>query len=676
MRAGSAKAGKLTAKRGKTFTSRKRRERGRLAIIDKQKWPLLGGIHGPDDLKTLPREQYGALAAEIRDYLVLNVTEHGGHLASNLGVVELTMAIHLVFAAPRDHILFDVGHQSYVHKLLTGRDLDDLREPGGTSGFTKRTESVFDPFGAGHSSTAVSAALGFAEADRLAGRDTFTVAVVGDGASTGGLSFEGLDNCPPNRRLILILNENEMSISPNTGRLARHFSRIRASKSYLRTKKLTRATLTHIPLIGRPVYRMLRWFKRRVKHSIYRETVFEHLGLHYLGPVDGNDLPGLIACLSYAKSLSKTVLLHVKTVKGKGYEPAEKDPGRYHSLPPAACVGGETFSDVFGKTLVDVAKNDEKLTAITAAMSQGTGLDPFRAAYPDRFYDVGIAEGHALTFAAALAAGGAHPAVALYSTFFQRGYDNLLHDAVLQDLPLLLCLDRAGVSERDGTTHHGIYDVALLSHMPGVRILAPVTFDGLSAAVRQSVGAPGVRVIRYPAGGEDAAVKAAFYPETKKAPNGAGFSKSDPEAKRDGSDFGGVRVFDTGAEPQLTIITHGPMTKTALAAAERLNAAGVAVRVILCEFLTPYPDLAAVLKPFLVGRCLLTAEEEVYAGGFGMNLLAALNAAGETRPAAIVATRDGRLTPPRGGSYKKTFSVDADAVCAAAGTLLKGEVPC
>ncbi len=587
------------------------------------------------------------------------VTEHGGHLASNLGVVELTLALHLTFQAPHDHILFDVGHQSYVHKLLTGRDLDDLREPGGTSGFTKRSESPYDPFGAGHSSTAVSAALGLAEADHLAGSDAYTVAVVGDGAFTGGLAFEGLDNCPPDRRLILILNENEMSISPNTGRLARHFSHLRASKSYLRAKRLTRATLTHIPLIGRPVYRILRRFKRRVKHSIYRETVFEHLGLHYVGPVDGNDLDDLLACLSYVKTLGQTVLLHVKTVKGKGYEPAEKEPDRYHSLPPAGCACGETFSGVFGKTLVDVAQNNEKIAAITAAMSRGTGLDPFRAAYPDRFFDVGIAEGHALTFAAGLAAGGYTPVVALYSTFFQRAYDNLLHDAALQQLPLLLCLDRAGVSERDGTTHHGIYDVALLSGVPGVRILAPVTFRGLQKAVRQSIGAGGITAVRYPAGGESEAVRAAFY--------------KDPD---DGAAFGGVRVYDTGKEPQLTLVTHGPMAKTTLEAAEILLQIGTPVRVLLCEFLTPYPDLAAVLRPQLTGKGIVCAEEEIYAGGFGMNLSAALFAAGETRPVRVVATRDGRLTPAKGDSYKQTFSVDADAILSAADAILKGETPC
>ncbi len=569
------------------------------------------------------------------------------------------MALHLTFEAPRDHILFDVGHQSYVHKLLTGRDLDDLREPDGTGGFTKRSESPYDPFGAGHSSTAVSAALGFAEADHLAGSDAYTVAVVGDGAFTGGLAFEGLDNCPPDRRLILVLNENEMSISPNTGRLARHFSHLRASKSYLRAKRLTRATLLHIPLIGRPVYRVLRHFKRRVKHSIYRETVFEHLGLHYVGPVDGNDLDDLLACLAYAKTLGQTVLLHVKTVKGKGYEPAEKEPDRYHSLPPAGCRCGETFSTVFGKTLLDVAKNDAKTVAITAAMSTGTGLDPFRAAYPDRFFDVGIAEGHALTFAAGLAAGGYTPVAAVYSTFFQRAYDNLLHDAALQNLPFLLCLDRAGVNERDGATHHGIYDVALLSGIPGVRILAPVTFDGLQKAVRQSVGAPGITVIRYPAGGESEAVRAAFYPDTD-----------------DGAAFGGVRVYDTARDPQLTLVTHGPMAKTALAAAEQLRQTGTPVRVVLCEFLTPYPDLAAVLRPYLTGRGVIFAEEEIYAGGFGMNLSAALDEQGANVPRRIVATRDGRLTPPRGGSYKKTFSVAADAILSAADALLKGETPC
>lgn len=627
---------------------------------DFSKWPLLSGVSSPADVKKLPEAELPELCREIREYLVFRVGENGGHLASNLGVTELTVALHRVFSTPHDHILFDVGHQSYVHKLLTGRReaFDTLRRPGGLSGFTRRDESASDAFGAGHSSTAISAALGLSEADALLGSDAYTVAVVGDGAMTGGLSYEALNNCRRSLRLILILNENEMSISRNTGRMAVHLSHLRASRNYLRTKEVTRGTLLHIPLIGRPVYKILRRAKRRIKHLFYEENLFEHMGIRYMGPVDGNDLPGLLSCLEHAKKLDCSVLLHIKTVKGKGLPAAEADPNRYHALPPRGCKkSGRTFSESCGQVLLQMAKRDEKICAITAAMADGTGLTPFRAVYPRRFFDVGIAEEHAVTFAAGLSAGGMHPVVAVYSTFLQRAYDEILHDAVLQRLPLVLCVDRAGLSPGDGMTHHGIYDVAFLSEMPGVHIFAPVTEEGVEAALRaafeisQKEGA--LAAVRYPSGTPDETVREAFYP----------MGASALESPR-------VRIFETGEAPALTFLTHGRETGAVLSAARELQKEGVFSRVLLCEYLAPYEALAQEVRPLLRGRVLF-CEEEIRAGGFGVCLSDALFCRGAAPEYEILATGDGRVSPQAGESIFAAAGVDAAGIVRAARKLLK-----
>jgi len=447
-----------------------------------EKWPLLNRVNSPADLKALSVKELETLAAELRDYLVFRVGENGGHLASNLGVVELTLAMHRVFDVPSDHFVFDVGHQSYVHKLLTGRKerFDTLRCAGGLSGFTKRAESECDAFGAGHSSTAISAALGLAEADALAGRAHWTVAVVGDGAMTGGLALEALNNCRRSVRLAIILNENEMSISENTGRLAGHLSHIRTSRPYITTKRVTSLVLRHVPLVGPYLYRAVSRIKRRVKRILYHENLFEHMGLRYLGPVDGNDLESMLSMMKHIKDSDGSVVLHVKTQKGKGYAPAEEAPNAYHSLPPRGkAPAGKTFSCAMGEALDILAAEDERICAITAAMRDGTGLAAFAEKYPKRFFDVGIAEGHALCFAAGLSAAKTRPVVPLYSTFLQRGYDNILHDIALQRLPVTLCIDRAGLSVGDGPTHHGVFDVAMLSAVPEAVIYAPVTLAGV-----------------------------------------------------------------------------------------------------------------------------------------------------------------------------------------------------
>lgn len=616
-------------------------------------YPLLGKIHSPSDVKALPAADLPPLAAEIRRYLSYRVRENGGHLSSNLGVVELTMAIHRVFSTPHDHVVFDVGHQSYVHKLLTGRKerFDTLRQAGGLSGFTKREESEHDAFGAGHSSTAISAAIGMATADALSGSDAYTVAVVGDGALTGGLSYEGLNNCRPELRLIIVINENEMSISPNTGGLSRHLSRIRSSKKYISAKAFTVRALHSVPLVGRPLYALLRWVKKRVKRILYQENVFEQMGLRYCGPLDGNDIEGLIASLAYAKERGGSTVLHVKTKKGMGDREAEANPDLYHGVAPQGKVNTvSTFSAHFGTALCRMAADDPDLCAITAAMSYGTGLEPFRLAYPARFFDVGIAEGHAVTFAAGLGAGGKHPVVALYSTFLQRAYDQVLHDAALQNLPLILAIDRAGFSPADGATHHGVYDVSLLSGIAGVSIFAPVTGAGIAACLRAARQRGGVCAIRYPSGVPNKAVEEAFYPT----------GISEHYLPR-------VRVWESGDAPAVTVITHGRIAGEALTAARTLLDRGIAVRVLLCEYLSPYGQLATDLIPLLVGDALVFYEEEIRSGGFGENLAAALKKCGaiSNRCYDIVAATDGFVTPGAGQTVLGAAGVDAESLCSA-----------
>ncbi len=610
-----------------------------------EKWPLLEKIDSPADVKALPEKELVTLAAELRDYLVFRVGENGGHLASNLGVVELTLALHRVFDVPRDHVIFDVGHQSYVHKLLTGRKerFDTLRCAGGLSGFTKRKESEYDAFGAGHSSTAISAALGIAEADALAGRDCWTVAVVGDGAMTGGLALEALNNCRRSVRLAIILNENEMSISENTGRLAGHLSHIRTSRPYITTKRVTSFVLRHVPLVGPMLYRVVSRIKRRVKRILYHENLFEHMGLRYLGPVDGNDMGGMLSMMKHIKDSEGSVVLHVKTKKGKGYAPSEQDPGAYHALPPRGrAQTAQSFSLSMGEVLCDLAACDERICAITAAMRDGTGLAPFAEKYPKRFFDVGIAEGHALTFAAGLSAAKTRPVVALYSTFLQRGYDSILHDIALQRLPVTLCIDRAGLNAGDGPTHHGVFDVAMLSAVPDATVYAPVTLAGVSRALRAAQNAEGLCALRYPSGAPDAMIGAAFYPE------------GEPSSAPD------VRVWESGEEPRVTVLTHGRIAAEALKAAMALRERGIAVRILLCEQIAPYAAVAARLTPLLRGD-LLFLEEEIRAGGFGMNLSDALARKGALvgKRYEIMALESGFMHACHGETLWQTAGLDA-----------------
>ncbi len=474
---------------------------------------LLDRVHSPSDLKEMTDEELTALCGEIRRILVDTVAQNGGHLASNLGVVELTVALHSVFDTPADKIVWDVGHQAYAHKILTGRreQIHTIRRENGLSGFPKRSESRYDCFNTGHSSTSVSAAYGLACADELRKGQHYTIAVIGDGALTGGLAFEGLNNAArSDNRLIVILNDNKMSISQNVGSVARYLSRLRIKPSYLRAKTRMHR-LEKLPLLGKPLTRGIRRFKNWLRDEFFggKNNMFRQLGFCYYGPYDGHDITQLRSALKAAKRKHDPVLLHVCTKKGKGYEFAEKNPKDFHGISSFDIETGETrssqrgYSDVFGECLCRYAQQDKNICAITAAMSLGTGLSTFSKTYKDRFFDVGIAEEHAVTFAAGLAAGGALPVFAVYSTFLQRSYDQILHDAALQQLHIVLAVDRAGIVGEDGETHQGIYDVAFLNTISGVTVYAPSCFRELEYALHKALyETSGVAVVRYPRGTE------------------------------------------------------------------------------------------------------------------------------------------------------------------------------
>lgn len=568
------------------------------------KYEHLSKINSPSDLKNFPEKEIPGLCSEIRDFLVESVEKNGGHLASNLGVTELTVAIHRVFDSPRDHIIFDVGHQSYVHKILTGRrdDFGTLRRVGGLSGFTKMSESEHDAFGAGHSSTSISAALGYARADKLKGNSAYTVAVIGDGSYTGGMVHEALNNCDPDLPLVIILNENGMSISLNKGTFATYLSKIRVSRGYINWKQGTISFLDKLPLIGSPIRRFMTYVRTKIKNLLYSSNYFEDLGLYYMGPFDGNDYKKVETALKKAKRLGKCVVVHVKTLKGKGYDPAELSPDKFHGV---ACQKneGSDFHTECVNGLISYAEKDESIVSVTAAMGIGTGLDSFGKKYPERYFDVGIAEGHALTFSAGLAAAGLKPFVAIYSTFLQRGYDSILHDIALQDLPVKMLIDRAGLSHGDGATHHGIFDVAFLSHIPRVEIFSPITYRALDEALEYAVSCEHPVAIRYPNAQESARVARTFY-------NG---SCTEKWFKTD---------FDSAEPREKVFITYGGIVSEVLMAKDLCKAnCGEDVGVILLERLKPCSDIAKFILPYINNaRHVVFVEEGIKMGGAAMLL--------------------------------------------------------
>ncbi|MCD8005648.1 MAG: 1-deoxy-D-xylulose-5-phosphate synthase [Oscillospiraceae bacterium] len=473
---------------------------------------LLESLSLPEDLKKLSLEEEKELCAEIRNKIISTVAENGGHLSSNLGVVELTVAIHKVFESPKDKIVFDVGHQCYTHKLLTGRldEFDTIRQKDGLSGFSSPDESVHDPVISGHSSTSISSALGIAQAMKLKGDNHHAIAVIGDGAMTGGLSYEGLNNAGrSDANIIVILNYNEMSISKNIGGLAEYLSKLRIKKSYRTLKNTTRGIISAVPLIGKPVSSFLSDSKDVVREKMLHSTLFEDLGFQFVGPVDGHDLSDLEDALSYAQSLGGPVLVQVNTQKGKGYKPAEKNPGNYHGVAGFDVKTGQLpehkydFTDAFGHALASIADKDERVCAITASMKYGTGLQYFKKKHPERYFDVGIAEGHAVTFAAGLAEMGMIPVFAVYSSFLQRSYDQLIHDAAIGNAHIVIGVDHAGIVGSDGRTHQGTFDIPFLTTIPNVTIYSPSNYKELESCLEKAIfNDTGIAVVRYPKSGE------------------------------------------------------------------------------------------------------------------------------------------------------------------------------
>ena len=480
--------------------------------MNSSSYEYLDKINSPADLKNLSIDELEILCSEIRDKLIKTVSKNGGHLSPNLGTVELTVAMHYVYNTPTDKIVWDVGHQAYTHKILTGRrdQMDTIRQKGGISGFPKRNESVYDAFNVGHSSTSISAAFGIAKAREIRGEKGRTIAVIGDGALTGGLAFEGLNNAGRYKKnFTVILNDNKMSISRNVGSIAKYLTHIRIRPGYIKTKKIVEKILLHTPVIGTPIRKLLLRSKSRLRVSVYRNTIFEDLGFVYYGPVDGHDLRKLIHALNAAKNVRQSVLIHVMTTKGKGYQYAEDDPGSFHGISSFDIESGEPisskkgFSAHFGEQLCGFAKKDSRICAITAAMKTGTGLVNFSHNFRERFFDVGIAEEHAVTFAAGLAAEKMVPFFAVYSSFLQRSYDQLVHDVAAQNLHVVLAVDRAGIVGEDGETHQGVFDVAMLNNIPNTTVYSPCFFDELGTAMYNAVYKhDNLVAIRYPRGSQ------------------------------------------------------------------------------------------------------------------------------------------------------------------------------
>lgn len=564
---------------------------------------ILENIDDLEDFKSLPVKDLPRLASEIRKFLIQNVSKTGGHLAPNLGVVELTMALHYVFNSPEDKIIFDVGHQCYVHKILTGRKdkFNTLRTLNGLSGFPKPRESIHDIFGTGHSSTSISSAIGIATANKLSGKNDYTIAVIGDGALTGGLAFEGLNNARiDDTNLIVVLNDNQMSISPSIGNLENYLTKLRSNSFYRNTKKVLKTFFLSIPFIGKYIYKIFEITKNFFKHTIFPNSVlFEQFGFSYLGPIDGHDVKELISILNKAKNAKKPVLVHVLTKKGKGYSPAEKDPDKFHGIGKFDVETGKplstptsSYSKTFGDELYRLANYNEKIVAITAAMACGTGLSDFSKRFPSRFYDVGIAEGHAVTFASGLAKGGYIPVFAVYSTFLQRAYDQIIHDVALQNLHVIFAIDRAGIVGSDGETHQGLFDLSFLSHIPNLTIMAPKDGNELKMMLKFAVNMNGPVAIRYPRGN--------YIDELISNESSQKIEIGKAEILKEGKD--------------LTIIAYGKTVKTALRVSEILREKNISCEIINTRFLKPI-DSNTILHSINKTKKFITIEDNVINGG-------------------------------------------------------------
>ena len=621
---------------------------------------ILEQINQAGDVKKIDRRDLGLLADEIRQFLISSISETGGHLASNLGVVELTIALHRVLDLPQDKLIWDVGHQSYTHKILTGRKegFGQLRRYGGMSGFPKRRESGCDAFDTGHSSTSISAGLGFVRARDLLGENYHIVSVIGDGSMTGGMAYEALNNAAQAKsNLIIVLNDNQMSISRNVGGLSTYLGSLRTADAYTSLKAGVEQALGKIPVVGQPMVEGLRVTKNGIKQLVIPGMFFEDLGIKYLGPVDGHDIAAMERLLQEAMRVRGPVVVHVRTIKGKGYGPAERHPERFHGAEPFDIETGKpkkkktvpSYTDVFSDAMCREAERHPNLVAVTAAMADGTGLSKFAKLYPDRFFDVGIAEGHAVTFAAGMAAGGLRPVVAVYSSFLQRGFDQIIHDVCIQNLPVVFAVDRAGLVGSDGETHQGLFDLSYLSMIPNLTVMAPKNGWELRKMLRFALTLDGPSAIRYPRG------EACALMTDWKKPVRLGEAEI---------------LYD---ETDVALIAVGSMVSTGLEVRERLRALGFSCSLINARFVKPLDEkmLLACAKDH---KLIVTLEENVRSGGFGERAADVLAQLGSTARVMQITLPDDYIEHGSVDLLRRETGIDTESIVrdiTAAGLLLR-----
>lgn len=609
---------------------------------------LLDKIRQSSDMKGLKEEEYPILAQEIRQFLIEKISLTGGHLASNLGVVELTMALHLVFDLPKDKIVWDVGHQSYTHKLLSGRKagFDDLRQLGGMSGFPKRKESPYDVFDTGHSSTSISAGLGIAQARELLHETYSVISVIGDGALTGGMAYEALNNAAQMKKnFIIVLNDNEMSISENVGGMSKYLSNVRTQESYADLKRGIDTLLSSIPVVGKGLSYGLYLAKNGIKQFFVPGMLFEDMDITYLGPVDGHNVKEMVRVFKEAKRVRHAVLVHVVTTKGKGYAPAEKNPARFHGVEPFDVATGKPlkekvypgYTDVFSRKICELAEKDPSIVAITAAMPDGTGLSRFAKHFPERFFDVGIAEAHAVTSAAGMASAGLRPVVAVYSSFLQRGYDQVLHDVCIQGLPVLFAIDRAGLVGSDGETHQGIFDVSFLSLVPGMSIMAPKNLWELQRMLEFGVTFDGPLAIRYPRGQAYRGLKEFAAPV----------------------EYGKAEMLYE--ESEIALFALGSMVSTGEHVREKLKARGYACTLVNARFVKPL-DTKMLDRLCRNHRLIVTMEENVLRGGMGMCATRYIHENNPQIPVIQIALPDAYVEHGNVTKLREMLGIDSDSV--------------
>ncbi|MCI9570771.1 MAG: 1-deoxy-D-xylulose-5-phosphate synthase [Lachnospiraceae bacterium] len=609
---------------------------------------LLDKIRQSSDMKGLKEEEYPILAQEIRQFLIEKISLTGGHLASNLGVVELTMALHLAFDLPKDKIVWDVGHQSYTHKLLSGRKagFDDLRQLGGMSGFPKRKESPYDVFDTGHSSTSISAGLGIAQARELLHETYSVISVIGDGALTGGMAYEALNNAAQMKKnFIIVLNDNEMSISENVGGMSKYLSNVRTQESYADLKRGIDTLLSSIPVVGKGLSYGLYLAKNGIKQFFVPGMLFEDMDITYLGPVDGHNVKEMVRVFKEAKRVRHAVLVHVVTTKGKGYAPAEKNPARFHGVEPFDVATGKPlkekvypgYTDVFSRKICELAEKDPSIVAITAAMPDGTGLSRFAKHFPERFFDVGIAEAHAVTSAAGMASAGLRPVVAVYSSFLQRGYDQVLHDVCIQGLPVLFAIDRAGLVGSDGETHQGIFDVSFLSLVPGMSIMAPKNLWELQRMLEFGVTFDGPLAIRYPRGQAYRGLKEFAAPV----------------------EYGKAEMLYE--ESEIALFALGSMVSTGEHVREKLKARGYACTLVNARFVKPL-DTKMLDRLCRNHRLIVTMEENVLRGGMGMCATRYIHENNPQIPVIQIALPDAYVEHGNVTKLREMLGIDSDSV--------------